>query len=211
MTASDSTTLWAGASAHVLDDFTGKLPIARVDVALDVQDGASWRAVGASAVATPMGTYTFPGLEKYGDASGRSPRRYRLRVRADGYAPAYLFNSDAVEIDVSPYDEDLAPNPLPAMPTIIALFPTAAYPYGAEVPLLHGTVVDAAGTPVPYALVECLTERVLTDPGGAFTLPMRKSPAGQALIDASDRAGRTGTIPVTVPQGLGHRKTITIA
>ncbi len=208
---SDASSLWAGASAYVLDDFTGESPNTQVNVALDVQDGTAWRALANVAVATPIGTYAFPKLEKYGISTGRPSRRYRIRVDADGYLPYYLFNSTGVEFDVYPYDDDTPPTPLPKLPLVIALYPTAAYPFGAEVPLLRGKVVDSTGAGVAYALVECLTERVLTDLTGAFVLPMRKSPAGQALVDASDKVGRTGTNPVTVPQGLGQRQTITIA
>jgi hypothetical protein len=203
--------MWAGATAYVLDDFTGTLPIARVDVAIDVEDGTSWRALDNTAIATPLGMYTFPNLEKVGVATGLSARKYRLRVSASGYVPYYIFNSAGVEVDVLPYDNDDAPTTLPTQPTIIALYPTASYPFGNEVPLLYGSVVDSSSHPVANALVECSTERVLTDSTGAFVLPMRKSPPGQALVDASDSTGRTGTTAVTLPQGLGQRQTITIA
>jgi hypothetical protein len=208
---SDYSVVWAGATAYVLDDFTGGLPITRVDVAIDVQDGTGWRALDNTAIATPLGMYTFPKLEKVGVATGLPARKYRLRVSAPGYAPYYLFNSDGVEVDVLPYDDDDPPTTLPTQPTFIALYPAAAYPFGNEVPLLRGSVVDSSSAPVANALVECLTERVLTDSAGTFALPMRKSPAGQALVDASDSTGRTGTTAVTLPQGLGQRQTITIA
>jgi hypothetical protein len=208
---SDYSTLWAVATAYVLDDFTGELPITKVAVAVDVQDGTTWRALDHVAVATPLGMYTFPKLEKVGVATGLPARTYRLRVSAPGYTPYYVFNSDGVQISVYPYDDDDPPATLPTLPTIIALYPASDYPFGNEVPLLRGTVVDSTSKPVANALVECLTDRVLTDSTGVFALPMRKSPAGQALVDASDSTGRTGTTAVTVPQGLGQRQTITIA
>lgn len=201
--------LWAGAAASLVDDHTGNLPVTSPTVAIDVSDGAGgWRALAMKPVVTNLGTYVFPRLEKRGDARNVQPRKYRLRVSAPGYTPYYLFDRDGVVIDVYPYDDTLAPTVPPFRPEIIPLYPAAAYPFETSA-LIYGKAVDSSNAPVPFALVSCHGDRVLTDEDGAFVLPLGRSPTGQVLVDASDRNGNTATpLPVSVPQGLGQHYTI---
>jgi len=201
-------TVWAGAAALLVDDHTGSPPIGEATVSLEISDGAGWRKVARSAVVTALGTYAFPKLEKRGDSRNAPPRKYRLTVAASDYTPYYRFDRDGIVVDVYPYDDDRAPAVLPFRPEIIALYPAGNYPFAANAPVIFGKVVDSTGEPVPFALVECNSDRVLTDERGAFVLPMGRSPAALVVVDASDRNGHAASIPVTVPQGLGQHYTI---
>src|SRR5262249_51178284 len=154
---------WAGAAALLVDDHTGNLPITTATVALEVSDGAGWRKLARSPVVTALGTYAFTRLEKRGDARNASSRKYRLTVTAPGYTPYYRFDRDGIVIDVYPYDDDRPPAVLPFRPEIIPLYPAADYPFGANAPVIFGKVLDSTGTPVQFALVECNSDRVLTD------------------------------------------------
>lgn len=205
----ESDTLWAGAAASLVDDHTGGLPVTAAKVEIDITDGAGgWRPLHRAPVVTELGTYVFPKLEKRGDARNAQPRKYRLRVTAPGYTPYYRFDREGVVIDVYPFDDNLPPQVPPFRPEIIPLYPAADYPFGASAPVIYGTVLDATSAPVPYALVECNSDRVLTNAAGAFVLPMGRSPATLVLVDASDSNGNAATIPVSVPHGLGQHYTI---
>jgi hypothetical protein len=79
--------------------------------------------------------------------------------------------------------------------------------------VLRGVVKDQAGGAVADAYVsDGIRERTLTDASGCFGLPLRwAAPGAPTPIDASDRAGRVGTITIAVPADLGHSHTIPIA
>ena len=199
--------LWAGAAATLVDDQTGGLPVTTPKVRIEVQKSATeWLPIDLEPVITSLGTYVFPKLEKRGDARNQPARTYRIVVDAPGYTPYYRFDSEGVVLDFYPFDDNLETAVPPLRPEIIALYPARDYPFG-NVPVIHGEV-KLAGAPVRNALVECNSDRVLTNKKGEFTLPMGRSPAAQVLVDASDNAGHTQSIPVTVPQGLGQFYTI---
>lgn len=199
--------LWAGAAAALVDDQTGGFPVGTPTVRIEVQKSATeWLPVAIEPVITNLGTYVFPKLEKRGDARNQLLRKYRLLVEAPGYTPYYRFDREGVVLDVYPFDDNVEPTVPPVRPEIIALYPARDYPFG-NAPVIHGEV-KLAGAPVRNALVECNGDRVLTDKKGEFTLPMGRSPAQLVLVDASDNAGHTQSIPVTVPQGLGQFYTI---
>jgi hypothetical protein len=85
---------------------------------------------------------------------------------------------------------------------------------------LHGEVLDDTGARVPAALVTWLsatlvTDSVLSDEDGEFTLPLRRAPRGTALDVRAERpapppGGKSGDIIVRVPQDLTTFQTIQI-
>jgi len=196
---------------RLIDELSGRALIGGFKATLDIRIGTNFRATDSRAVTTASGVVAYPGLGRASQPVG-APRHYRFRVAAEFYRPLYLENSDGLEFDAPWYSDDAPPVPLPSFPQDVAFAPAASYPFASHISVLRGRVVDAAGVPVENAkVVESTHERVLTDQRGAFCLPLRWAPSRVPVaIDASDRAGRTGTIVVTLPVDLGRGQTITI-
>jgi hypothetical protein len=185
----EHTTLHAGLGVRLIDDHTNVLAFGLRRIFLDVDDAGTWREVPPELLqraTTASGVVWFPWLEKVRDARGRLPRRYRVRATAEYYAPAYLYDAEGVEVLVDPYDDVTPPAASPA-PVDITLLPAASYPYDPSVPVLRGRVEDIFGEPVPHARVGWLdptvppapplvTDLVLSDDDGEFSLPMRRAP-----------------------------------
>jgi hypothetical protein len=214
----EHTSLYAGLGVRLLDAFTGVGPLGWVKVELDIDDAGTWRELERPAAVTAAGVVWFPGLERYRDASGRSPKLYRIRVTAELYAPRYSYDSEGVSALVDPYDDVTEPA-TPQRPIDVLLLPSAAYPFAPAVPLLRGAVTDVTGSPVQTALVSWLnaalvTDSVLSDADGEFTLPMRRAPTGTPIDVRAERppppAARAGDIIVRVPQDLTTFQTIQI-
>jgi len=204
--------LYSPLGLRLVDDFTGGAPLGPIDVFLDVEDGAGWRPTGIEAVITASSVVAFAGLGLSLDTN-RPPVRYRVRLVARFYRPAYRATDDGVELDAPPYDHSTPPVPITAAPQPATLLPSSAYPFPSHVPVLHGVVEDVNGDPVADAVVqEGLRERVLSDERGVFSLPLRWVADGvPTAIDAVDqRNGRNGQINVTLPAALTSNQTITV-
>ena len=210
--------LFSPIGLRLLDDITGHTPFGPVKAFLDRLDSSgNWQETKISPVMTPGGYVTYPGLERHPEISG-GPRRYRCRIEADFYEPLYRSVVDGIEFDAFPYNDTNPPAnfPLPPnlpLPTDVVLTPASNYPYPAHVPVLRGRVLDVNGDGVTEAIVSRgVQERVLTDRRGAFALPLRwVTPNVPVLIDATHpRTGRTGNIPITIPQDLGANHDISI-
>ncbi len=205
--------LYSPIGLRLVDDFTGEAPVGRVTAMLDLSDGAGgWRPTEIRAVQTLSGFLAYPGLERRADAAG-TPRRYRIRLAAEFYRPAYPAPAEGFEFDAFPYN-DGAPPAVAGELRGAPLLPTVNYPFPVHVPVLRGRVVDAAGEGVEGAEVACAhEERALCDGQGEFALPLRwVAPHTPVEIDAIDAAtGRLGTIFVTLPASLSKSQTIAIA
>jgi len=222
----ESTRLYAGLGVRLVDAYTRQPPIGWTRVFLDVDEGGAWRELAPDAArrtTTNGGVIWFPWLERRRDARGRGPVRYRVRVAAELGTPAYLFDQDGVAVLVAPYDEAAPPAGTPPV-VEIALLPAAHYPFGAAVPILHGVVQDALGAPVPRALVawaapagepSLVTDEVLSDDDGEFSLPMRRAPRGTPIDVTARRPpppepGKHGTVSVQLPADLSTFLTIVL-
>jgi len=210
--------LYSPIGLRLLDDMTGNMPFGPVKSLLDRQDAAgNWQETTINARMTPSGYLTYPGLERHPDVSGPS-RRYRCRIEADFYGPLYRAMQDGIEFDAFPYNDTNPPANFPPPPNLplpqdVVLTPASNYPFPPHIPVLRGRTVDVNGDPVPDAVVsQGLQERVLTDRRGAFALPLRWVPPNvPVFIDANhQRTGRTGTIPIMIPQNLGQNNDIQI-
>lgn len=210
--------LYSPIGLRLLDDITGNLPFGGVKALLDRRNPAgNWQEMQIKAVMTPSGYLTYPGLERHPDANGPA-RRYRCRIEADFYGPLYRALQDGIEFDAFPYNNTNPPANFPPPPNLplpqdVVLTPASNYPFAPHIPVLRGRTVDVNGNPVADAVVsQGIQERVLTDRRGTFALPLRWVALNTAVpIDATHpRTGRTGTIPITIPQDLGQNHDIQI-
>lgn len=209
---SERSALYSPIGLRLVDDFTGKSPLGRVSARLDREVSAGvWAPADLETVITPSTTLTWPGLGREGDPLAAPTRRYRARVAADRYRPAYLQDRDGIEFDAPPWDDDNPPVPITAGPADVYLFPAPDYDFPTWVRVLHGYVQDASGTPVANVLVtQASAERALTDERGTFSLPLRWATNGQ-MVDANDvRTGRSGNHVLSLPADLSSSVTITI-
>src|SRR5437868_10897529 len=86
----EHTRLFAGLGVRLVDDYTEQGPIGWTRVFLDVADGDGWRELPADLMPrtrTGSGLVWFPWLERYRDARGRGPGKYRVRVAAECSVP----------------------------------------------------------------------------------------------------------------------------
>ncbi len=204
--------LWCPVALRLVDDFTGRAPMGRIRATLDAEvTPGAFAPTDRVPLLTEAGLVAFPGLERRRSPAGLAPRRYRVRIDADLYRPRYRATADGEVFDASPWD-DVHPPATPLQePRTSFLFPAAVYPFAAEIRVLHGLVVDAAGNPGPDAHVHVSTlESALSDERGAFSLPLRWAATG-AVVDADDlRNSRTGSLTLTLPDDLRRSRTITV-
>lgn len=210
--ASERRTLYSPVGLRLVDDFTGRSPLGRVTASLDRQVSAGvWAPTDVEAVITPSSTLTWPGLGRDTDPLSTPTRRYRVRIAAEQYRPAYLQNADGFEFDAPPWDDDNPPVPVTMGPADLYLLPATTYSYPTWVRVLHGFVQDASGAPVGNVVVRlAAAERTLSDERGTFALPLRWATSGQT-VDAIDvRTGRSGAHVLNLPAELLNSVTITI-
>jgi hypothetical protein len=219
-------TAWATAPADVtlmispvglrlLDELTNQPPLGAVQAALDILDaGGNWQQTDTQPVFTPSAVISYPGLERHTVVTGLPTRTYRVRLSADLYIPYYLINSDGIQFQAYPYNDDNPPAVVATLPIDTPLLPAPNYPYVSHIPVLRGEVVDPAGHPVPNAYVtQGNKERALTDARGTFALPLRWVQANTpTTIDATDqRTGRVGSISIQLPAALNSSQKISIS
>ena len=208
------TELYSPIGVRPMDGMTGLGPLGKIRVMLDTSDSsAGWRTTGIQAILTPSGVIGYPALERHAEVAAQPPRRYRIRLEADLYRPFYRANSEGLEFDAYPYNDDNPPAVIVSQAQNVFLAPSTNYPFPTHVDVLRGNVVDSIGGAVVDAMVtEGARERVLTDERGAFALPLRWVQRNLPVaINAEDqRTGRTGLITVTIPADLGKNHTITV-
>ncbi|HYP32521.1 MAG TPA: carboxypeptidase-like regulatory domain-containing protein [Burkholderiaceae bacterium] len=205
--------LFSPIGLRLVDDFTSRSAQGRLRAWIDRQVSPGvWAPTDLAAVFTPSGAITWPGLGRLRDPLFAAPRRYRARVSAERYRPAYLESADGVEFDAPPWNDENDPNPVTRGSTDLYLYPAPTYDFPTWVRVLRGFVQDAQGAPVANVKVHLSNaERVLSDERGVFALPLRWATNGQ-LIDAVDaRGGRSGQRTLSLPADLQASVTITIA
>jgi len=227
----ESSSVYAGLGVQLVDEFASVPalnlevpPLGWTKIEIDIDDGGVFRPIdpdGMIIARTPAGIVWYPWLEHYFDARGKPPRNYRVRVSAEHYTPRYSYDSEGVIVAVSPFDDVNPPANVAAAPAKIFLLPSATYPFATGVPVLRGTVVDAALVLVPNALVSWIdpaatlqTDAVLTDADGEFALPMRRAPVGPLIDVHAERpppGAASGDAVVRIPQdlSLSHQIQIT--
>jgi hypothetical protein len=199
---------------RLIDDLTGDFPLGHIRCTLFAQDGQGrWRLVDLDPERTMSGVLVFPDLGRSAAVLGVPPHHYRAVIEAEYYRPFYAAQSDGIEFDVFPFNDDNPPAKLVTLPQDVVLVPAPTYPFPAYLRVLRGRVQDNMARPVANAEVSLGNiERVLSDANGAFALPLRLSPKSGAIkIDATDhRTARQGDITINLPSDLGKINSITI-
>jgi hypothetical protein len=204
--------LFGAIGVRPVDNLTGGQPLGTVRAVLERLEATGWVPVPARVLVSSTGIITCPGLERAARPAA-APRHYRIRLEADLYRPLYRATVDGIEFDAYQYNDTTDPAGYARSATDAPLAPLPGYPFPAYVPVLYGSVTDAAGLPVADVLVsDPPGEQALTDDAGQFALPLRLAAPGAPVdITANDRrTGRTGIVAVTVPADLSRSHTIQI-
>jgi hypothetical protein len=206
--------IYSPVGLRLLDELTNQAPLGSVQAILDIQDSAgAWRTTDIKDNRTPDDVVTYCNLERHAVVTGLPSRQYRVRLIADYYLPYYRINAEGIAFTAYPYNDNHPPAQIVRVPIDTPLLPAPNYPFASYIPVLRGTVVDAAGKLVQDASVtQGNNERALTDAQGRFALPLRWVQPNVAVpIDATDqRTGHTGSINVQIPAALGKNQTISI-
>ena len=169
-----------------IDSFTGKAPLGRLRVILDVRDDlGQWRETDIKETRTPGEVIAFPGLGRNAVATD-PPRRYRVRMEAEFYMPFYTRTIpggtiDGIEFSVFPYNDAVPPENYPADPVQfpnylsgilrkVILMPAPNYPFSAQVLVLRGRVINSLGKPIVGATVSWRVTETTLSAGGAVKL-----------------------------------------
>ena len=209
--STDRTSLISPIGLQIVDDLTGGDPLGSVTCALSVQDApGQWRPVEVRTGRSAGGIMIFPGLGRSHDPAAQPVRHYRAVITAEFYRPYYAVTQDGFEFDIHPYSDVQPPAQSPGLQRVV-LVPATNYPFQPHLRVLRGQVRNGAG-PVANAEVFVTRDRVLSDDGGGYALPLRYEPNNTAVaIDAVDhRTNQNGQIHVTLPADLGSSKVIVI-
>jgi len=169
-----------------VDSFTGKAPLGRLRVILDVRDDqGQWRETGIKETRTPGEVIAYPGLGRRAAAMD-PPRRYRVRIESEFYMPFYTKTLggtvDGIEFSVFPYNDAVPPENYPGDPSQfpnylsvvlrkVMLMPAPNYPFSAQVLVLRGRVINLLGKPIVGATVSWRVTETTLSAGGDVKLP----------------------------------------
>ena len=208
----DSLTTGSPLWLRLVDSFTGRPPQGPVKVRLELRRGTEWEPLAWPHHLTGGGDLGFVGLGR----SARDPAQtfdVRVTVAVPRTQPSTATGAASVTATLSTWSDASPPSPVP---TELTFFPMTDYSFGANVPLLSGRVLDAAGRPVDRAVVTVteivrgspVDELTLTDTDGWFRLPVRWS-SGATQVDVTSGA-LTGSAAFTVPDDLATVARITV-
>ena len=169
-----------------VDSFTGKAPLGRLRVILDVlDDQGQWRETDIKETRTPADVIAYPGLGRR--ALATDPLRlYRVRIESEFYMPFYQPGPggtiDGIVFTVFPYNDEVPPENYPADPAgfpnylgivlrKVILMPAPNYPFSAEVLVLRGRVINSLGEPIVGARVSWRNTETTLSAGGAVRIP----------------------------------------
>jgi hypothetical protein len=169
-----------------VDNFTGKAPLGRLRVILDVRDEqGQWRETHIKETRTSGEIIAYPGLGRR--ALATDPIRfYRVRIESEFYMPFYQPNLDTsidgINFTVFPYNDDVPPENYPTDPAgfpnylaqvlrKVILMPAPNYPFSAEVLVLRGKVINSLGEPIVGAKVSWRNTEITLSAGGDVRIP----------------------------------------
>jgi hypothetical protein len=211
---SERTVTYSQIGLRLVDEFTGRPSLQRVDARLSFRDsGGDWQPLATQPIPSPSSNLLYPGLGRSANAAMAPVVRHRVELRSDFYRPEYLRTVDALEFDIHPYDDHQPPAVVPDLPRTVLLLPSANYPHAAFIRTLRGITLDTSGDPIANVEVtQGVAERVLSDERGVFALPLRwVALSGNVVIDAIDhRTGRIDQLTLTLPQDLQQGQTFTL-
>lgn len=197
---------------RLVDEFTGRRPSGPLEVLLERRDGAAWVPLDHPHQVSSRGDLGFLDLGRA--RPGQSGTfDVRITVSAPHTQAATTLGSPTVTRTIARWSVQAPPAPTPIE---VRFFPTPSYAFGPGTPLLSGNARDAAGDPVPRAMVSVtetingtpVVERTLTDESGWFRLPLRWSSGATSVQAAKGALGGSATI--TVPDDLADVLTLTL-
>jgi hypothetical protein len=168
-----------------VDSFTGKAPLGRLRVILDVRDELGrWRETDIKETRTPSEVIAYPGLGRRAVATD-PVRLYRVRIEAEFYMAFYQNpdgSIDGIKFAVFPYNDDIPPENYPTDPAgfpnylglvlrKVILMPAPNYPFSAEVLVLRGKVINSLGEPIVGAKVSWRNTETTLSAGGDVRIP----------------------------------------
>lgn len=209
----DRRTSFCPIAMDLRDEFSGAGAFGEIHLELDTRDGTNWRPTDIEPVRNQSGIFLYTGLGKAMDPTALPGFRVRVRIEARHYRPVYRLTDDALEFDVPTYNDAVPPAVTPLMPEIVLMLPTAAYPFGGHIRVIHGRVLDPGGAPVADASVEADgVERVITGADGSFSLPLRWQGLTANVNVQVDhpRSGLTAAANFTLPADLTGNHDITV-
>jgi hypothetical protein len=214
-----------------VDDFTGGAPIGFLSAKLLVEIPAgsnTFVPTGVRGLFTKSGILAYPNLGRRGrvPTPAEPAKNFQVVITAQYYDPLYPgpAGSTGVAFSVTPYDNDTDFAAVGLRPTMVTLplLPRGNYPFPGGIPFLRGNSEFGPQKPV-VALVSasepvddtCTTKkqtRVMTDPLGAFRLPLRwGDKTQQTTITATNLlTGKSSSINMTLPYDVTNPKTFTI-
>ena len=181
----ESLELYSPIGLEPVDSLTGKKPLGRLRVVLDILDEQGrWRETDIKETRTPAEFIAYPGL-------GRSavptdpPRRYRVRIQAEFYMPFYTKTpggtQDGIVFSAFPYNDAVPPVDYPPNTTFpdylrkvlrkVILMPAPNYPFSNQILVLRGRVVNLLGEPIVGATVSWRNTETTLSAGGDVKLP----------------------------------------
>lgn len=169
-----------------VDGLTGKNPLGRLRVILDVRDDSGqWRETDIKETRTPAEVIAYPGLGRSASATD-PPGLYRVRIEAEFYMPFYKAvpggTLDGIEFEVNPYNDAVPPKNHPKNPggfpvylsevlRRVILVPAPNYPFSREILVLRGKVLNSLGEPIVGATVSWRVTEITLSAGGDVKLP----------------------------------------
>lgn len=182
----ESVEMYSPIGLKPIDTFTGKAPLGRLRVILDLQDElGQWRETDIKETRTPGDVIAFPALGR--SAFTTVPeRKYRVRIEAEYYMPFYTKTIpggtiDGIEFKVFPYNDAIPPKIYPkdsaGIPYLSQVFrelllvPAPNYPFPAQIMVLRGRVVNNLNQPIVGATVSWRVTEATLSAGGDVKLP----------------------------------------
>ncbi len=184
-----------------VDGFTGKSPLGRLAVFLDLLDQpGQWIETEIKEVRTASGVIAYPGLGRSAGADPKARREYRVRVEAEYYVPYYIASeggtSDGITFTAFPYSDTVPPENYPqnanGFPDYLKkvmrklfLMPAPNYPFPHQVLVLRGVVKNTRRQPIIGATVSWRATEIAITAGGTVKLPgtvASSHPAGEFTL-----------------------------
>ena len=192
--------LFSPIAIRLVDQFTLGPPIGNVELKL-FADGDT-EPTDIRVTHTADGVFSYPGLGR-AKTPAATPRKYRLELESDFYAPT-SYPLTSATFDVFQYNDQKPPTRYATDVDELALIPGSRYPVPSHVQSLRGRIREKDGegrlAPIVGAKVSHQGQEVFSDGAGEFVLPVRLPATSTTAADESD----AGSSTLRVEQARGY-------